>query len=275
VSSTAFELVIKPRKGWQPIDLSELWSYRELLGFFIWRDVKIRYKQTLLGGLWALLQPLIGMLVFSLVFNRVANFQGDGSPYALFVFSGLVPWTFFTNAVGMASNSLVGNENMIRKIYFPRVLIPLGSVGALGLDMFIGLVFTAGLMAYYRWPVTSNLLWLLPCLLCAFLTSSGMGLILAALNVQFRDVKYVVPFVTQMALFLTPVIYPVSHFPAQYRFLLALNPMAGIVECFRYAFLGTQVSWPLIWSSFGEAVAIFLLALFVFRRLERSFADVI
>ena len=275
MAATAIELVIKPRKGWQPVDLGELWRYRELLGFFIWRDVKIRYKQTLLGGLWALLQPLIGMVVFSVVFNRVANFQGDGSPYALFVFSGLVPWTFFTNAVSLASNSLTGNENMIRKIYFPRVLIPLGMIGALGLDMLISLGFTAALMAYYRWPVTTNLLWLPVCLLGVFLTSSGLGLILAALNVQYRDVKYVVPFVTQMALFLTPVIYPVSHFPERYRLLLAINPMSGIVESFRFALLGTQVSWPLIWSAYGEAIAIFLLALFFFRRLERSFADII
>jgi homopolymeric O-antigen transport system permease protein len=269
------ELVIKPSKGWHLVDLRELWRYRELLGFFIWRDVKIRYKQTLLGGLWALLQPLIAMLVFTLVFNRVANFQGDGSPYALFVFSGLVPWTFFTNAVGLASNSLVGNENMIRKIYFPRVLIPLAMIGALGLDMLIGLGFTGCLMAYYHWPITTHLLWLPVCLLGVFLTSSGIGLILAAMNVQYRDVKYVVPFVTQMALFLTPVIYPVSHFPAQYRFLLALNPMTGMIESFRYALLGSPVSWPLIWSSFGEAAVVFLLALFFFRRLERSFADII
>ena len=275
MAATTFELVIKPRKGWQPVDLRELWLYRELLGFFIWRDIKIRYKQTLLGGLWALLQPLIGMLVFSTVFNRVANFQSDGSPYALFVFAGLVPWTFFTNAVSLASNSLVGNEHMIRKIYFPRGLMPTAMVGALGLDMLIGFGFTACLMAYYHWPVSAKLLWLPVCILGSFLIASGFGLILAALNVQYRDVKYVVPFVTQMALFLTPVIYPVSHFPAQYRFLLALNPMAGMVEMFRYALLGSPVNAYLVWASFGEAIAVFLLALFFFRRLERNFADVI
>ena len=164
---------------------------------------------------------------------------------------------------------------MIRKIYFPRTLIPLGVIGALGLDMLISLGFTGCLMAYYRWPVTSRILWLPVCILGLSLISSGLGLILAAMNVQYRDVKYVVPFVTQMAMFLTPVIYPVSHFPERYRFLLAINPMSGIVEGFRYALLGSNVSWPLIWYAYGEAATIFLLALFFFRRLERSFADVI
>lgn len=271
----AFELVIKPRKGWQPIDLRELWVYRELLGFFIWRDVMIRYKQTVLGGLWALLQPLIGMLIFGVVFNRVANFKSEGAPYSLFIFAGLVPWTFFTNAVGLASNSLVGNENMIRKIYFPRVLIPLGMIGALGLDMLIGLGFTGCLMLYYHWPFSTNLIWLLPCILGTFLTASGLGLILSALNVKYRDVKYVVPFFTQMALFLTPVIYPIAYIPAKFRMLLGLNPMAGMVEGFHYAVLGGQIYWPLVWLAFAESIVLFVVALFFFRRVERTFADVI
>jgi len=275
VAATAVELVIKPRKGWHPVDLREVWVFRELLGFLIWRDIKIRYKQTILGGLWALLQPLIGMLVFSLVFNRVANFQGDGAPYALFVFAGLVPWTFFTNGVSLASNSLVGSENMIRKTYFPRVLIPLAMIGALGLDMLIGLGFTGCLMAYYHWPITSALLWLPLCVLGTIITCSSLGMILGALNVQYRDVKYVVPFVTQMALFLTPVIYPISHFPAKYRFLLAINPMTGMIECFHHALLGSQPDWPMVWIAFSESAVLLVLALFFFRRLERNFADVI
>jgi lipopolysaccharide transport system permease protein len=275
MASAAYELTIRPRRGWQPVDLREIWTYRELLGFFVWRDIKIRYKQTLLGGVWALLQPLLGMLIFSSVFSRVANFKSDGAPYPLFVFAGLLPWTFFTNAISLASNSLVGNENMIRKIYFPRVLMPLGVIGALGLDMLIGLGFTGCLMVYYRWPVSPDVLWMPVCVLGTFLAASGTGLILAAVNVQYRDVKYVVPFFTQMALFLTPVIYPVSYVPARFRFLLALNPMAGMVEGFRHALLGGDVYWLLVWISLGESVALFIAALFIFRRLERKFADII
>ena len=275
MAATAIELTIKARKGWQPVDLRELWLYRELLGFLIWRDIKIRYKQTLLGGLWALIQPLIGMLIFGAVFGRVAHFSGDGPPYSLFIFAGLVPWTFFANAVGLAANSLVGNENMIRKIYFPRVLIPLGMIGALGLDMLIGLGFTGCLMAYYQWPVSASMVWLPVFLLGTFLIASGLGLVLAAINVQYRDVKYVVSFLTQMALFITPVIYPVSSIPGKARLLLALNPMAGMEDGFRHAMLGSPASWPLIWTSIGECIVLFVAALFFFHRVERTFADII
>jgi lipopolysaccharide transport system permease protein len=273
--ATAYELVITPHEGWQPVDLRELWKYRELLGFFIWRDIKIRYKQTMLGGLWALLQPLIGMLIFGVVFNRVAKFTGDGSPYSLFVFAGLVPWTFFGNAVGLSANCLVGNENMIRKIYFPRVLMPLGTIGALGLDMLIGLGFTGCLMAYYRWPVSASIAWLPLFLLGTLMVTGGFGMFLSAINVQYRDVKYIVPFFTQMALFLTPVIYPVSYIPAKFQFLLALNPMAGMVDGIRHALLGSPPTWPLIWISFGEGVVLFVAAMYLFRRVERTFADII
>lgn len=272
---SACELVIRPHKGWQPVDFRELWAYRELLGFLVWRDIKIRYKQTLLGGAWAILQPLIGMLIFGMLFNRVTKFQSGAVPYSLFVFAGLVPWTFFANAVGVASNSLIGSEQMIRKIYFPRVLVPLGMIGALGLDMLVGLGFTACMMAYYHWPITASLVWLPVFLLGNFLAASGLGLILSAINVQYRDVKYIVPFFTQMAFFLTPVIYPAAYLPEKFRILLGLNPAAGMVEGFRYAVLGCQTSWALIWSSFGESALLFVVALFVFRRMERSFADVI
>jgi lipopolysaccharide transport system permease protein len=274
VSST-IELVIKPRKGWQPVDFRELWLYRELLGFLVWRDLKVRYKQTLLGGLWALLQPLIAMLIFGVLFTKVAPIRTDGSPYPLFVFAGLIPWTFFANSVTLASNSLIGSEQMIRKIYFPRVFVPFGTIGALGLDMLISFAFMGILLGYYHWPLSLRMLWL-PCFIAGcFLTTAGLGLILAALNVRYRDVKYMVPFFTQMAFFLTPVIYPLRYLPNNLRLVLGLNPMAGMVEGFRYALLGSPISWPLIYVSTGTSLLMFVIGLFVFRRLERTFADVI
>jgi lipopolysaccharide transport system permease protein len=274
VAST-YELVIEPRKGWQAVNVRELWGYRELLGFFVWRDIKIRYKQTLLGGVWAVLQPLVGMVIFGVVFNRVANIQSDGSPYPLFVFAGLVPWTFFQNAVGLASNSLINNEQMIRKIYFPRVLIPLGQILALGLDMVISLVFTAVLMAYYRWPVTHGIVWLPLLVLGACLATAGLGLIFSALNVQYRDVKYIVPFFTQMLFFLTPVLYPATRLSPKMRFILSLNPMTGVVEGFRYAILNSPVPRGLMLESVMGCLFLFLAGLFFFKRVERNFADVI
>ena len=273
--TSPFELVIKPRKGWQPVDYNELWRYRELFGILIWRDIKIRYKQTALGGLWALIQPLVGMVIFGGVFNRVVNMPSDGSPYLLFVYSGLVPWTFFVNGVTLASNSLIGNENMIRKIYFPRIFIPMGSIGALVLDTLISLVFMGFLMIYYHWSISARLLFLPLFLFGAFGVSAGLGLLLAGLNVRFRDVKYIVPFFTQMLFFLTPVLYPMGKVPQSFRPLLALNPMAGIVEGFRYCLLGSPVSWALMgWSLAGCAVAL-VIGLFFFNKMDRSFADII
>jgi len=274
VAST-YELVIEPRKGWQAVNVRELWGYRELLGFFVWRDIKIRYKQTLLGGVWAVLQPLVGMLIFGVVFNRVANIQSDGSPYPLFVFAGLVPWTFFQNAVGLASNSLVNNEQMIRKIYFPRVLIPLGQIFALGLDMVISLAFTAVLMAYYHWPVTRGIVWLPLLILGGCLATAGLGLIFSALNVQYRDVKYIVPFFTQMLFFLTPVLYPATRLSPKVRLILSLNPMTGVVEGFRYALLNSPVPRGLMLESVAGCLLLFLAGIFFFKRVERNFADVI
>ena len=271
----SFELLIEPRKGWQRADLWEVWRYRELLGFLIWRDVKIRYKQTALGGLWAILQPLIAMLIFAGLFTRVANLRTDGPPYALFVYAGLVPWTFFTNAVGLSGNSLIGSEQMVRKTYFPRLLLPFATIGALALDMLVSFAFLAALMLFFRWPITPSVLWLPVSLVGCFLTASGLGVFLSAVNVQYRDVKYVIPFFTQMALFLTPVIYPMRYVPAKFKILLSLNPMAGIVEGFRHALLGTPVSWTLVWTSFAMSTFIFVAGLYFFRRMERTFSDVI
>jgi lipopolysaccharide transport system permease protein len=271
----SFELVIKPRKGWQPVDWRELWIYRELLGFLVWRDIKVRYKQTALGGMWAILQPLIAMIIFGALFGRVTGMKGDGSPYPLFVFAGLVPWTFFANAVSLASNSLVGSEQMIRKIYFPRILVPLGMIFGLGLDMLISLGFMGVLMAWYRWPASLALVWLPFLLFGIFLAAGGLGLFLSALNVQYRDVKHVVPFVIQMAFFLTPVLYPASNAPGKIKVLLVLNPMSGMVEGFRHALLGSPISGTLVWTSAGMCLLLFVAGLYFFRRMERTFADVI
>jgi lipopolysaccharide transport system permease protein len=273
--SSSVELLIKPRRGWQPLDLGELWLYRELLVFLAWRDITVRYKQTILGGLWAILQPVIGTVVFGVLFTKVAHINTDQTPYPLFVYSGLVPWTFFANSLAIASNSLIGSGQMISKTYFPRLLIPLGTVLALVLDMLIGFALMAVLLPCYQWHLTLALLWLPIFIVGSFLVASGIGLILSALNVRFRDIKYVVPFFIQMTFFVTPVVYPAIYLPPKFQILLGLNPLAGMVEGMRHALLGTPVSWALVCSSTVVGSLLFVLGLFVFRRMERTFIDII
>lgn len=275
MASAAIELTIKPRRGWQPLDFGELWQFRELLGFLIWRDIKVRYKQTVLGGLWAILQPLIGTMIFGILFTTVAPIKSEGAPYPLFVYAGLVPWTFFANALALSSNSLIGSEQMIRKTYLPRVLLPMGAILGLGLDMIIGFALMSFLLLYYRHPVSPALLLLPVFMVGCFMAASGLGLMLSALNVRYRDVKYVVPFFTQMALFVTPVLYPLSHVPHKLRAVLLLNPMAGLMEGFRHALLGSSASWPIIGTSLAVSLLLFVAGLYVFRRMERTFADAI
>lgn len=270
-----FELVIKPRRGWQSIDLREIMLYRELLGFLIWRDIKIRYRQTALGALWAILQPLIGMVIFTVVFHRIAGIHSDGPPYPLFAFAGLIPWTFFSNGVSASSNSLISNQQLVSKVYFPRIFIPLGSIAALLLDLILSLAILFLIMVKYRWPVTSEIVWLPLFIVAAFLAASGIGLVLSALNVNFRDVKYAVPFLIQMGIFVTPVIYPIRYIPARWQTLAGLNPMAGIVLGFRAAILGGSAPWPLIDISLATSVFLFIVGLLIFRRMERRFADLI
>jgi lipopolysaccharide transport system permease protein len=274
--ASTHELVIEPRKGWQPLDFWELWEYRELLGYLVWRDIKIRSKQTFLGGLWAILQPLIGMVVFGVLFQRVAGMRGDdSSPYPLFVFAGLILWTFFANGIALSSNSLISSEQMIRRIYFPRLLMPLAQVVALLFDLFISLAFFGLLMIYYKAHLSPNVVWLPLFLLGTCLVTAGAGFMLSTLNVHYRDVKYALPFFTQMLLFLTPVLYPIEHVPGNLRFLLSINPMAGMVEGFRFALLGSPVSWTMIAGSLVGAVLTFVIGLFFIRRMETTFADVI
>jgi lipopolysaccharide transport system permease protein len=273
--SGTFELTIRPRKGWQAVDLKEAYLYSELLLFLIWRDIKIRYRQTLLGGVWAVLQPFLAMTIFAFIFNRLAHVQSDGPPYKLFAFAGLAPWTFFSTAVTQSSNSLLANQQLVSKIYFPRIFIPLGAIFALLVDLSLSLGLLAVLMIYYRWALTSAVIWLPLFMVSAVLAAAGTGLILSALNVKFRDVKYAVPFMIQMGLFLTPVIYPVHYVPARWQVLMGLNPMTGVVIGFRHALLGTPISWNVTAVSLTTCVLLFVVGLFVFRRLETEFADIL
>lgn len=274
-SSSSFELIIRPRKGWQAVDFREIFLYRELLAFLVWRDIKIRYRQTLLGGLWAVLQPLIAMIIFTFVFHRLAGVKSDGPPYPLFAFAGLAPWSFFSTAVSQSSNSLVSNQQLVSKVYFPRVFVPLGAVGALLLDLVFSLALLFVLMIYYHWPITAGALLLPIFILGAILSASGLGLILSALNVSFRDVKYAVPFLIQMGIFVTPVIYPSHYIPERWQMLMGLNPMAGVVIGFRHALLGSEASWQVMGLSLAVSVFLFVSGLFIFRRMERRFADII
>lgn len=267
---------IQASKGWVPLKFEELWEFRELFYFFMWRDLKIRYKQTVMGVSWAIIQPLFTMVIFSLFFGRLAGVPSDGIPYPVFTLAALVPWTFFANSVGLASNSLLLNSNMIKKIYFPRLALPTATVLVGLLDFLIAFALLLVIMFYYSITPTIHLLWL-PCfVLLALLTCLGVSLWLAALTVQFRDVRYVVPFLLQSWFFITPVAYPSSMLSQPWRTLYGLNPMAGVVDGFRWTLLGAGVApGPLVWVSTLMAVALFVGGLFYFRRVEKTFADVI
>jgi len=273
--TSSFELIIRPRSGWQPVDFEEILLYWELLAFLVWRDIKIRYRQTVLGGLWAVLQPLIAMLIFTFIFHRLAGVKSDGPPYPLFAFAGLTPWMFFSAAVSQSSNSLVANQQLVSKVYFPRVFIPLGAVLALLLDLLLSLGLLLLLMVHYHWPVSAKILLVPIFILAALLSASGIGLMLSALNVSFRDVKYAVPFLIQMGIFVTPVIYPIQYIPQSWRALMGLNPMTGVVLGFRYSILGGQTSWPILGVSLGASIFLFVVGLLIFRRMEHRFADII
>jgi lipopolysaccharide transport system permease protein len=263
-------------KGWAWPKLRELWEFRELLYFFAWRDIKVRYKQTVMGVLWAIIQPFLTMVIFSLFFGRLASIPSDGLPYPVFSYAALVPWTFFANALAQASNSLVINANMIKKIYFPRLALPIASVFAGVIDFVLAFVVLLGIMLYYGLVPTLNIIWLPFFALLALVTSLGVSLWLAAMNVQFRDVHYTIPFLTQAWLFVTPIAYPSSLLPEPWRTLYGLNPMAGVVEGFRWALLGTDTApGKMIIISALVALTLFVSGAFYFRRMEQSFADVL
>lgn len=257
--------------------LKELWSYRELGYFLVWRDLKVRYKQTAFGALWAIIQPFLLMLVFSLFLGQISGIAPEGVPYPLFVFAGLVPWTLFSQSLIGASNSLVGAANLIQKVYFPRLLLPIAAVGSYVLDFLIALTVLGLLMLYFNVPPSLNALWILPLTALAVLTSLAVGVWLAALNVAYRDVRHAVPFIVQVWLFASPVAYSANLVPAAWRAIYQLNPIAGAIEGFRWALLGQGDPPPVaaILISGTVTAIVFLLGLTYFRRVERTFADVI
>ncbi len=275
-------IVIRPTKGWASLRLREVWEFRELLFFLTWRDVKVRYKQTALGAMWAILQPLLTMLVFTVFFGRLAQVGSDGLPYPIFSYAGLLPWTLFAQGLSQAANSLVGAQNLIKKVYFPRMIVPMASVLTGLVDFFVAFSVLVAMMVWYRVPPTVGVFWLPLFLLLAVLSALGSGLWLAALNVEYRDVRYVVPFFVQIWLFVTPVIYPTSRLSAKLTelglpvWLSGLNPMTGVVEGFRWALLGTG-SGPgsILVASASVTFVVLVSGAFYFRRMERTFADVV
>jgi len=271
-----FHIRIEPSTGWVSLKLKELWDYRELLYFLTWRDVKVRYKQTILGAAWAIIQPFMTMIVFSLFFGKLAKVPSDGIPYPIFSYAALVPWTFFANGLNQASNSLVTGSNMIKKIYFPRLAMPLGTVLAGVVDFILAFVVLLGMMLFYGIVPTVNALWLPFFLLLALATCLGVSLWLSAMNVQFRDVRYTIPFITQFWLFITPVAYPSSLLSEPWRTIYGINPMAGVVEGFRWALLGTEAApGSIIVVSSLTAVILLVSGALYFRRMEKTFADVV
>lgn len=268
-------VVIEPRSGWAPLDLRELWAYRELLYLLAWRDVKVRYKQTVLGVAWAIIQPVFMMAVFTLFFGRLAGVPSDGIPYPLFAFAGLLPWIFFSNVVTNSGNSLVGNASLITKVYFPRMIIPGAAVGAGLVDFAISFVLLVVLMMYYRVGI-SPLILLLPLLIVLItLVALAIGMWLSALNVKYRDVRYALPFIIQFWMFITPVIYPTSFVPERWRWFLWLNPLTGVIEGFRAALLGTPFDRTGLAVSAIVTTGLLTWAGYAFRRMERTFSDTV
>jgi lipopolysaccharide transport system permease protein len=275
----AHEIVIEPSRGWTSLKLGELWEYRELLYFLAWRDIKIRYKQTALGIMWAVLQPLLTMLIFALFFGRLARMPSDNVPYPLFAFAALVPWTFFANGLTQSSNSLVGSANLIKKVYFPRLVVPISVVlGGLP-DFALSFLALLGMMAYYGiYPQLVVLIWMPLLLSLALVTALGCGLWLSTLNVKYRDVRYIVGFLTQIWMFATPVVYPASLLSGRWRLVYSINPMVGVVEGFRRALLKTETTSGLglsIAISATAALLILVTGAFYFRRMEKTFADIV
>jgi len=271
------EFVIKPKKGLAVIDFKELWRYRELFYFLAWRDIKVRYKQTALGIAWAVLQPFIMMVVFSTIFGKVAGIPSDNTPYPIFVYTGLLLWNVFSSSLSSASSSLVNSAMIIQKVYVPKVIIPAATIIVSLVDFFFAFLVLAGIMVYYGFvPKFAGLFFLPLVLSITVVVSLGLGWFLSAFNVKYRDVRYILPFFIQLLIFVTPVIYPASIVPAAYRWILALNPMTGVIETFKAAFLGTNpVDWATLGISAGMSIVFLIFGLWYFLKTERTFADVI
>lgn len=276
VSTPAEVTIIKPSNGWSVINMRELIKYRELLYSLAWRDIKVRYKQTLLGATWAILQPFFTMIVFTIFFGKMAKVPSEGVPYPIFSYIGLLPWTYFATSVSFSSNRLVGSANLITKVFFPRLLVPMGTTLAGLLDYTIALSILGIMMAWYHLTPGLGMLLLPVLMLLTFLAATGVGMWLSAMNVKYRDIRYAIPFLIQLWLFVTPVIYPTSLLPERYRWLMALNPMAGVIEAHRAAILANKpIDWLSLAISSGMIIFVFVTGAFYFKRMERSFADVI
>ena len=266
---------IRPAESWVPLNLKQVWEYRELLYFLIWRDVKVRYKQTILGAAWAIIQPLFTMIIFTLFFGRLAGVPSDNIPYPVFVYAGLLLWTFFSNAFANSGNSLVGSQNLLTKVYFPRIIIPAATVGAGLVDLAIAFVVLIGLMLYYGIAVTLAVTLVPVIIVLLTLLALGVGMWASALNVKYRDVRFALPFAIQLWMFVSPIIYPSSFLPLKWRWLLKLNPLTGLIDNFRAALFGHRIEWASLAISTALTFAILVYAAYVFKRMERTFADIV
>lgn len=267
---------IKPTRGWTALKLSEIWAYRELLYFLTWRDIKVRYKQTVLGSAWAIIQPFMTMVVLSIFFGTYAKLPSDDLPYPIFSFAALVPWTFFANGLTQSTASVVSSANMVKKIYFPRMIIPISAILSGIIDFLFSFLVLVAMMVFFKIAPTANIIWLPYFLLLALVTSLGTGLWLTAMNVQYRDIRYVVPFIVQIWFIATPIAYSSSMLEEPWKTIYAFNPMVGVVEGFRWALLGTPAeSLSSIWISSLVAIALLVSGAFYFRRVEKTFADVV
>ena len=266
---------IKPAGKWVALDLRNLWAYRELLYFLTWRDVKVRYKQTVLGAAWAIIQPLFTMFIFTIFFGRLAGMPSDNIPYPLFAYAGLLPWTFFSNAVISSGNSLVGSSNLITKIYFPRMVIPSAAVAAGLVDFLLAFLVLIGLMIYYDRAVSYTILLLPLLVLLLTLLSLGVGMWMSAMNVKYRDIRYALPFIIQLWMFVSPIIYPSSIAQGRLRILLMLNPLTGIIENFRSSVFGLPIHWSALGVSLLLTIVFLVYSAYTFKHMERSFADIV
>jgi len=268
--------VIRPPKGWIPVNLRELWAYRELLYFFTWRDIKVRYKQTIFGFAWAVIQPVFMMIIFSLFFGTLAKVPSENIPYPLFSYAGVLPWTLFSEGLTRSSNSLVQDANLLQKVYFPRMLMPLSGILSPLVDFAIAFVVLIALMLYFSHYPAITMLGIIPFLILELMLALGIGLWLSAINVEYRDVRYAIPFLIQLGLFASPIVYPVTFVPERFQAVYGLlNPMAGIIEGFRWAILGTKPPSYLLIASVAIIIVILISGAFYFRRREKAFADVV
>jgi lipopolysaccharide transport system permease protein len=268
--------VIEPSKGWLRVDFRELWAYRELLFFLSWRDISVRYKQTVMGASWAIIQPLLSMVIFSVFFGKLAKIPSDDVAYPIFSYAGLLPWQYFSSAMSDSAKSMVGQGKILSKVYFPRLIVPLAAVLPPIVDFAIAFVILIGLMIYYGVAITWRMAWLPVFLLLALATALGVGLWLSAMNVRYRDIGYVIPFLAQFWMYASPVVYPASMLPERWRLIYALNPMTGVIEGFRWALLGTSTPpGPITLISAGVVIVLALSGMFYFRRVEDTFADII